>query len=90
MDDERVDHDKPPWQLPAKPMGWQPNTLQVDIVAAVHAADYIAPMQRLQAFKFALLPDGGPQRQMRRFAGSCRFVYNQALALQKANFAAGG
>lgn len=71
-------------------MGWQPNTLQVDIVAVVHAADYIAPMQRLQAVKFALLPDGGQQRQMRRFAGACRFVYNQALALQKAKFEAGG
>ena len=47
-------------------------------------------MQRLQAFKFALLPDGGQQRQMRCFAGACRFVYNQALALQKANFEAGG
>ena len=64
--------------------------LGMNIVAAVHAADYIAPMQRLQAFKFALLPDGGQQRQMRRFAGACRFVYNQALALQKANFEAGG
>ena len=56
----------------------------MDIVSAVHAAVYIAPMQRLQAFKFALLPAGGQQRQMRRFAGSCRFVDNQALALQKA------
>ena len=64
--------------------------LGMNIVAAVHAADYIAPMQRLQAFKFALLPDGGQQRQMRRFAGACRFVYTQALALQKANFEAGG
>jgi hypothetical protein len=27
---------------------------------------------------------------MRRFAGSCRFVYNHALALQKANYEAGG
>lgn len=27
---------------------------------------------------------------MRRFAGSCRFVYNKALALQKANYEAGG
>ncbi|WP_448153055.1 RNA-guided endonuclease InsQ/TnpB family protein [Castellaniella caeni] len=40
-------------------------------------------MQRLQAFKFALMPDGQQERQMRRFAGSCRFVFNKALALQK-------
>ena len=40
-------------------------------------------MQRLQAYKFALRPDGQQERQMRRFAGSCRFVFNKALALQK-------
>ncbi|WP_134439094.1 RNA-guided endonuclease InsQ/TnpB family protein [Methylacidiphilum caldifontis] len=36
-----------------------------------------------QAFKYELMPGGQQQRQMRRFAGSCRFVYNKALALQK-------
>lgn len=41
-------------------------------------------MQRLQAFKFELRPGGQQVRQMRRFAGSCRFVFNKALALQKA------
>jgi len=40
-------------------------------------------MQRLQAFKYELMPNGQQERQMRRFAGSCRFVYNKALALQK-------
>ncbi|WP_218154522.1 helix-turn-helix domain-containing protein [Nitrosomonas eutropha] len=30
-------------------------------------------MQRLQAFKYELRPDGQQQRQMRRFAGSCQF-----------------
>ena len=40
-------------------------------------------MQRLQAFKYELRPDGQQERQMRRFAGSCRFVFNKALALQK-------
>lgn len=39
-------------------------------------------MQRLQAFKFELMPTGEQQRLMRRFAGSCRFTYNKALALQ--------
>ena len=47
-------------------------------------------MQRLQAFRFELRPDGQQERQMRRFAGACRFVYNKALALQKANHEAGG
>jgi len=41
-------------------------------------------MQRLQAFKYELRPDGQQARQMRRYAGSCRFIFNKALALQKA------
>ncbi|VWD30776.1 DNA-cytosine methyltransferase [Burkholderia lata] len=47
-------------------------------------------MQRLQAFKFELMPNGEQQRKMRRFAGACRFVFNKALALQKENYKAGG
>ncbi|OXI83469.1 cytosine methyltransferase [Burkholderia sp. AU31652] len=47
-------------------------------------------MRRLQAFKFELMPNGEQQRDMRRFAGSCRFVYKKALALQKENYEAGG
>ena len=46
-------------------------------------------MERLQAFKFALMPDGQQERQMRRFAGSCRFVFNKALALQKGRYEQG-
>ena len=46
-------------------------------------------MKRLQAFKFELMPNGEQQREMRRFAGSCRFVYNKALALQKENYETG-
>ncbi|CAL1238813.1 RNA-guided endonuclease InsQ/TnpB family protein [Candidatus Methylocalor cossyra] len=46
-------------------------------------------MRRLQAFKFELRPDGYQQRQMRCFAGACRFVYNRALALQKARYEQG-
>ena len=46
-------------------------------------------MQRRQAFKYELMPNGETQRLMRRFAGSCRFVYNKALALQKENYEAG-
>ena len=47
-------------------------------------------MKRLQAFKFELRPNGAQRREMRCFAGSCRFVYNKGLALQKARFDAGG
>lgn len=46
-------------------------------------------MQRLQAYKYELMPNGEQQRRMRRFVGSCRFVYNKALALQKENHEAG-
>ena len=50
-------------------------------------------MQRLQAYlqayKYELQPNGEQQRQMRRFAGSCRFVFNKALALQKERYEAG-
>lgn len=46
-------------------------------------------MERLQAYKFELRPDGAQRRLMRRFAGSCRYVYNRALALQKARYERG-
>ena len=47
-------------------------------------------MQRFQAYKYELKPNGEQQRNLRRYAGSCRFVYNKALALQQANHAANG
>ena len=46
-------------------------------------------MERLQAYRYELMPDGQQERQMRRFAGACRFVFNKALALQKENHEAG-
>ena len=46
-------------------------------------------MKRLQAFKYELQPSGEQARSMRRFAGSCRFVFNQALAMQKAIYEGG-
>ena len=46
-------------------------------------------MQRFQAYKYELKPNGEQQRNLRRYAGSCRFVYNKALALQQANHEAG-
>jgi hypothetical protein len=35
-----------------------------------------AVMQRLQAFQYELMATGDQQRDMRRFAGACRFVFN--------------
>ncbi|MGO4744896.1 RNA-guided endonuclease InsQ/TnpB family protein [Serratia quinivorans] len=46
-------------------------------------------MKRLQAFKFQLRPNGQQERDMRCFAGACRFVFNRALALQNENHKAG-
>lgn len=46
-------------------------------------------MQRIQAFKFELMPSGDQQRDMRRFSGSCRVVFNEALSLQKARYETG-
>ncbi len=60
-----------------------------NIIVIVHRPNYNWPMKRLQAFKFELIPNGEQQRVMRSFAGSCRFVYNKALALQKENYEAG-
>jgi hypothetical protein len=41
---------------------------------------------RLQAFQFALRPNGEQLRNLRQFAGSCRFVYNKALALNVSRY----
>ena len=45
-------------------------------------------MKRLQAYKFELMPNGEQIRAMHRFAGSCRFVYNKALAWQNEQYQA--
>ncbi len=46
-------------------------------------------MQRHQAFKYELRPNGAQVRQLRQFAGSCRYVFNRALALQQARYEQG-
>ena len=46
-------------------------------------------MERLRAFKFELWPGGPQQCHMRRFAGSCRVVFSEALALQRKRDAQG-
>ena len=50
---------------------------------------YREVVQRHQAYKFALRPTGQQERDLRRFAGACRFVYNRGLALQQARYEAG-
>ncbi|HKE27837.1 MAG TPA: transposase [Bryobacteraceae bacterium] len=39
-------------------------------------------MDRLQGYRFELAPDGQQERKMRQFAGSARYVFNRALAIQ--------
>ncbi|EAT2921522.1 transposase [Salmonella enterica] len=46
-------------------------------------------MLKRQAFKFQLRPNGQQERNMRCFAGACRFVFNRGLALQNENHEAG-
>ena len=46
-------------------------------------------MKRLQAYKYQLRTNDDQRRQMSRFAGSCRFVWNRMLDLQKKNLDAG-
>jgi len=55
----------------------------------IHRPIIMYAMIRRQAYKFQLKANLSQTRQMRRFAGACRFVFNQALALQKANYEAG-
>lgn len=43
-------------------------------------------MKILQAYKFQLRPKKGQENVMKRFAGSCRFVWNKALAKEKENY----
>jgi putative transposase len=46
-------------------------------------------MKRLQAYKYQLRPNAEQERQMSRMAGSCRFVWNRMLDLQKQRLDAG-
>ena len=46
-------------------------------------------MERLQAFKYELRPNGSQIHLMRKFAGSSRYVYNHALELQQERYKEG-
>ena len=47
-------------------------------------------MKRLQAYQFQLKTTPGMDSRMRQFSGSCRFVWNKALALQQERYQAEG
>jgi putative transposase len=53
-----------------------------NILVSAHRPKYNTSVERLQGYKFELMPDGEQVRDIRRFAGSCRFVFNRALAQQ--------
>src|SRR5690606_28451625 len=57
-------------------------------VVFLHRLRIIFSMKRLQAYQYELTPNGAQRRDMRRFAGACRFVFNRALAWQKDRYAA--
>jgi putative transposase len=60
-----------------------------NLIVFFHRPNYNLAMKRMQAFKFELQPNGEQERNMRKFSGSCRFVFNKALAIQKENYEAG-
>jgi putative transposase len=43
-------------------------------------------MKRLQAYRYQLIPSSEQHRQMRCYAGACRFVFNKALAWQNEQY----
>jgi predicted transcriptional regulator len=53
-----------------------------NFLANAHKTKYNIVMQQLQAYKFEIMPIGEQERNMRRYAGACRFVFNKALACQ--------
>jgi putative transposase len=45
-------------------------------------------MKRLQAFKYEVMPSCAQRQRMSQFAGCRRVVFNKALEVQSANYAA--
>ena len=60
------------------------------VLAFIHRPEYTSQMEQRQAYKFELRPNGEQARMMRRFAGSARYVYNRALALQQEMYVISG
>lgn len=60
-----------------------------NVIDFIHRPKYIDAMKRLQAFKYELKLNGSQKRWLYRFSGSCRFVYNKGLSLQKERYEKG-
>jgi Helix-turn-helix domain len=52
-----------------------------NVLDICHRPECTRAMERRQTFRFELRESGEQRRQMRRYAGCVRFVYNKALAL---------
>ena len=61
-----------------------------NVLVIAHRPKYDGSVERLQGYKFELMPDGEQALDIRRFAGSARFVFNRALALENAERKATG
>lgn len=64
-------------------------TASTNCLTIIHRPIMVQAMKRRQAYKFELKTNGAQARQMRRIAGTCRAVFNRALALQKEHHEAG-
>jgi putative transposase len=60
-----------------------------NLIDFIHRPKYICAMKRRQAFKFELKLLISHVRKLYCIAGSCRFVFNKALALQKERYERG-
>lgn len=60
-----------------------------NVIDFIHGPNYIWRMKRLQAFKFELKLNNTQIKQLYGMAGSCRYVFNRALALQKKRYEQG-
>ena len=58
------------------------------VLAFGHPRSIILRMLRRQGYQFEAMPKGEQLRHLRSFAGSCRFVYNKALALNQQRYEA--
>src|SRR5579863_7177343 len=54
-----------------------------------HRPNYSGAMKRLQAYRFELKISPSQTQQLYKIAGSCRYVYNKALVLQKSRYEEG-
>ena len=79
-----------PGEGAGRPQRADTQTLGGSFMSLLIGQSIIQTMLRLQAFKYELMPNGEPTRDLRRFTGSRRFVFNQARALQKTTYEAGG